>query len=1075
VNGLPEQQSLPFSGIGGGPPPRRNLVIEAGAGTGKTTRIVAEVLSLALRDPNLIPERLVLITFTEKAAAEIAERVRDALREITALPAGGTIRWPAGSGTPLIELTGREALDAREAAMVHLQNAERIRSQTIHSFCHGLLRAWAFEAGLDPQFRLLEPFEQKRVYAEIWDAWLAEELRDPDAGAVRAWEILVRGIGGVDRLRAAIFALLPRRDLLADRRYSTGSIDDFVAATGPALEALRSAGPETIDAFKDEPARRVAGYVASNESPPADLDAWISWFAPVRDSLAEIGLRGVPKSLREPLKALRGEERHGKTLLVLLEQHRCAVTMLDAASRFFAALEREKEARGVVDFDDLLFRTLALLREPAVLDEVRSGIDTIFVDEFQDTDRTQAAIVDLLARDSSGHLVPGRLTIVGDPKQSIYGFRRADPETYAATVRTLTAAGARSEYLTDQYRSDPALVDALNTLFVPLFPEGEDADPDVFRASYRPLRGARPAGEERPRLRFIRLAGEESGGLFAEAAAIARWIAIHRGESPLDLRRFAILLRKATHLATWVDALERAGIDSIAPPAESLFESRSVVDLLAVLRAIAVPFDRAAEISAARSSLFALDDDEIAAFFAEGRRAGEAPAWDAFRTALENYRALAGTLTPSELIELLIRDSGVEQAWRAMRRGDEPLDDLARFRAAAAAFDRSPGGSLREFVEEIIRRRSEPSDSGAPPPPRDVNAVRILTVHASKGLEFDTVIIPDLGGGSGREGAEVAAVDSVSSLVVSGPASTLSGTYRESGGRTLREIVREREAEETRRLLYVAVTRAKNDVVFAGDPERLKRDGFWKVLAPILTLPAEAWPEGAGAAARRIATPAGEIEVVFETVPAGEVEPRASSPLRNPSLLPLLERPREAPVAMSPPVPAELPPGEVAAKRAAARKKRGGVILHRILELWDGDASTISGVAAAVVREAGGGEELLRDAVARMRTIARSETARSVFGSGRAMAEVTLHVAAGEGVAEKRIDRLVESGEGYLVVDFKSGKPSAERKAKDREQITAYVEHVRAISGRPCRGAAWYVDLDHDELVEIAVEPASLE
>ncbi len=166
------------------------------------------------------------------------------------------------------------------------------------------------------------------------------------------------------------------------------------------------------------------------------------------------------------------------------------MALLAMTRRFLDFLDAEKRKLGVVDFDDLLLRTLALLDDETVLARARSQFDFIFVDEFQDTDRTQARIIDKLARDASGAFVPGKTIVVGDPKQSIYGFRRADPETYYRMTEDLKDSGAEPRVLGEQYRSDPPLVETINAMFTRLFPQ-QPHDPNVFRPDYKPLHAAR--------------------------------------------------------------------------------------------------------------------------------------------------------------------------------------------------------------------------------------------------------------------------------------------------------------------------------------------------------------------------------------------------------------------------------------------------------------------------------------------------------------------------------------------------------------------------------------------------------
>ncbi|HET8796465.1 MAG TPA: UvrD-helicase domain-containing protein, partial [Thermoanaerobaculia bacterium] len=186
----------------------RNLVIEAGAGTGKTTAIVAEVLRLMLENESLAPERIVLMTFTEKAAGEIADRIRLALEELSTTSAAG---WPIGSANPLVTID-----PAKRARLAHhLANIDALRSQTIHSFCQSLLRSFPIEAGLDPQFRIIEGFERSLVYGQLYDTWIDEETRvNPDPALVHEWELLFTHVGYLFIIRELVLTLLNRRDLL---------------------------------------------------------------------------------------------------------------------------------------------------------------------------------------------------------------------------------------------------------------------------------------------------------------------------------------------------------------------------------------------------------------------------------------------------------------------------------------------------------------------------------------------------------------------------------------------------------------------------------------------------------------------------------------------------------------------------------------------------------------------------------------------------------------------------------------------------------------------------------------------
>src|SRR5579859_3328912 len=307
-----QQQSFTFSS--GGQPPsavqsavlHRNLVIEAGAGTGKTTAIVAEVLRLLLTDENLDPERIVLVTFTEKAAGEIADRVHSALTEID-LQDGDRIAWPIGSAQPLLQLPAN-----RTACHKQLARIDRLRSQTIHSFCQSLLRQHAIEAGIDPQFRIIEGFERAHFYGAAYDSWIDQETRvRPSAEVIREWEVLLDHAGYLFLARNMIFALVERRDLLLDPTYTIGDIEEMEDELRDALRILCASSAEND----------IVRYVRTTPAPPAgsDIDAWIDFFAPIAPAIRTEKLRN--DGTKAAMKVLRSGEM-GKSIYDVLVSHR---------------------------------------------------------------------------------------------------------------------------------------------------------------------------------------------------------------------------------------------------------------------------------------------------------------------------------------------------------------------------------------------------------------------------------------------------------------------------------------------------------------------------------------------------------------------------------------------------------------------------------------------------------------------------------------------------------------------------------------------------------------------------------
>jgi ATP-dependent helicase/nuclease subunit A len=1040
LSAIPVQSSFLF-----GKPRRRNVVIEAGAGTGKTTAIVAEVLKLLLSDEALWPERIVLVTFTEKAAGEIADRVHQALTELSLrLDAGEEATWPIGSATPLFEVPPEQRDAYQRACTAQLARIESLRSQTIHSFCQTILRQFPIEAGLDPQFTIIEGFERSLLYGELYDAWVDEETRlHPSPQIRRDWEVLLEHVGYLFLVRNIILPLIDRRDLLLDDTYDLGALDLVEHELLIAIERLRGCDADSVSGICD--------YLRDHPSPRrgSDIDVWLEYLKPIANTIRTSDLpKGKKAEFNEAIRVLRADKDKGNSVYDRLTSHRAAVSLLAMMRRFLAFLDAEKRTRGVVDFDDLLLRTLAVLDDEGVVERVRGQFDYIFVDEFQDTDRVQARIIDRLARDRTDALVDGRTIVVGDPKQSIYGFRRADPETYDAFTRELIASGAEHRKLLDQYRSDPALLDAINAIFTQLFDDATH-DPNVFRPAYHRLTAVKPSVVSDATITVIDAPfGDRNDRFAAEAESIATWIT-NRGA---DFRNCALLFRRLTKLDDYLDVFERRGIPYVLPPTRLFLDRPAPVDLLAVLRAIAFPFDRGAEISAARSPYFALTDAEIASGTA---------VYTTFLQTLDALRAASQHLTASQLIDLVIRTCNIEAVYNAAADGTRSLRHLEHLRAIGFTYGQRVGGSVRQFVDEISRRRGDPDEMEPSLIDEASDAVRILTVHAAKGLEFDTVILPDLE--FPLKSADIFLVDEPRSLVLRGQVETLSAQYGRAGDVALKEIGAKREEAETRRLLYVAVTRAKSEVVFVTNAKPQKI-GFAKYVEQIFELPTAPWAADHGRTIKMLTIGGEAVPIAFERLAAEGLGTRTRRRLADAAL--------EAELAAIPIVDAAVPPpampvailprAEVLTRRASSQRRAAGVLLHRVLEVWDG-TSPLDGLLKSLASEQGSDTPTVALVRKRLATVGKSRTFLRIAGAetlGREMPLLTID-------GERRIDRFVREEGRDLIIDYKSGQPSEQRVGRDRQQVASYCEAMAAITGRPCEGLLWYIDVDVDRPVEV--------
>lgn len=429
---------------------------------------------------------------------------------------------------------------------------------------------------------------------------------------------------------------------------------------------------------------------------------------------------------------------------------------------------------------------------------------------------------------------------------------------------------------------------------------------------------------------------------------------------------------------------------------------------------------------------------------------------------MARYREASRHLTVSQLIDLVIETTGIERVYDAAADGVRSLRHLEHVRAIAFEYDQRQGGSVRQFVDEITRRRGEPEEMEPTLADETQNAVRILTVHAAKGLEFDTVILPDLCVQPPPADIGLFTVEEPKRLVMTGRAQSISANFSYAAdGSKLKKIAAQREAAETQRLFYVAVTRAKSDVVFVVNPDEKKPSGFLRCLLGIMAEPL-AWPES-GREVRETAIGA----VAFEKMDVQGATEQTRRRLHDPALEAQLAATDIVPLAIpSPPDVAEtLPSPLVAAQRTSARNRAAGTLLHRVLELWDG-----RGDAEPLLRQLAVEAAADAEAVARVRkrlaVIARSETLQLISRAETLGRELTIRFLEDDTIVERRIDRLLHLDGHDLVLDYKSGNATELRIAKDKEQVSRYCAAVAAMTGRGCSGLLWYVDEDRTVRVE---------
>jgi ATP-dependent helicase/nuclease subunit A len=820
------------------------LVVEAAAGTGKTTELVNRIVRVLATDRARV-DGIVAVTFTEKAAGELKLRLREALDEARL----------------------RAASDERDALNAALQSLEEAHVSTIHGFCAELLRERPVEGGVDPLFAVLTEPQAGRLFDQAFGAWIQEQLQDPPEGVRRALRRSIwQGFGAVtreetpiDRLRRAAWDLAEWRDFTApwtrppfDRDAAIDRIVEELHAFA-ALAEHPSYAKDTLY-LDSAPARYLAAEIAIQQEAKrdADYDGWEARLVDLSRDRNFARLRhGRGPGYKQGVTRQRVLDAY-EALKQKLDQFR-----LDADADLAAALQQElrgaidryealKARAGALDFLDLLLKARNLVAGNA---GVRRGFQArfthVFVDEFQDTDPLQAEILLLLASadpDESDWQnvtpVPGRLFIVGDPKQSIYRFRRADVGIYRAVCERLVAAGARPVQLTTSFRSVPQIQACVNAAFAPVM----TGDPATLQADYVALSRYRddikgqpavvalpvpaPYGSRNVSAIQVEQSLPDAVGAFIEwVINQSGWKVSGRASSRVQARDICILFRRFLSFGEdvtlpYVRALEARGVHHVLVGGKTFHDREEVETIRAALSAIEWPDDELSVFAALRGSLFAVGDEELLEWkhhygsfhpFRMPKGEPELPRHlEPIRETLKllqhlhrrrNYRPVAETI--QELLDATRAHVGIV----LRSAGEQALANVLHVAELAREYEASGGLSFRGFVDELRGAAETAQAAEAPILEEGSDGVRLMTVHKAKGLEFPIVILADLTCKLARAeaGRWLDAANHRCALKIGGwsPIDLLLHDPEEAA----------RDRAESERLTYVAATRARDVLV----------------------------------------------------------------------------------------------------------------------------------------------------------------------------------------------------------------------------------------------------------------------
>ncbi len=866
------------------------LVVEAAAGTGKTTELVKRIVRLVETGRATI-DQIVAVTFSEKAAGELKLRLREQLEHARGNAAG------------------REATRLDDA----VQHFEEAHVSTIHGFCADLLRERPVEARIDPSFSVLTEGQAARLFDEAFADWLQRELDRPREGVRRSLRRVTARRFGADEDEDAPIARLKRagRDLLEWRDHPA-----------PWLRPDGFNRDADIDHLLDA----LAAFADATADPISRSDLLVRAIAPLRRAWEEIRplrARALPDydgweaalcELAAQERNLRGGRRasgqfsrkvaNADVIAMREALVDALVAFREAADASLAALVHEalgdavelygdrKRRAGAVDFLDLLLQARNLVRDDA---EVRRDFQRRFryllVDEFQDTDPLQAELLMLLASDEATDAAtaamdlrvrPGALFVVGDPKQSIYRFRRADVGVYRDICERLVSEGARRVRLRTSFRSVPAIQRAVNAAFSTHM----TGDRPSLQADYVELQPARadvttqPAVVALPVPRPLSDRGNVTQGAIAASLPAAvgefvRWLVRDSGYTvpdehargadraaarrPIRAGDVCLLFRRFLDFQTdvtrdYVEELEARGLTHLLVGGKAFHEREEVDALRTALTAIEWPDDALSVFATLRGPFFAVAEEELLAWHALGHgfRPFHIPAdvppalaavAEALATLAELHR-LRNARPVAETIGRLLEATRAHAAFALWRGGEQVLANVLQIAEMARRYEAEGGLSFRGFVDELREAADRAPAPEAPILEEGTDGVRLMTVHKAKGLEFPVVILADIGCRLSRDDAQ-RYLDTSRGLA----AIKLAG-WTPLDLRLHNALEASRDKAEGVRLAYVAATRAKDLLVVPaiGDgPE----DKHWVQPLSVALYGGEAVDRGRGAGLHR--------------------------------------------------------------------------------------------------------------------------------------------------------------------------------------------------------------------------------
>jgi len=1128
--------------------PNASAWVSANAGTGKTEVLVKRSLRLLLAGAR--PECILCLTYTKTAAAEMQNRL---LKDL----ASWATMSPGDLHDALSKLMGREPDDtvmagARRLFARTLEARGGLKIHTIHGFCERLLQRFPLESQVTPHFTVLDERGAALLKRQTFDAVIARAAEDRDGTLGRALDTIIT-VAGEDYFRQVVDAVLGKRTELAAMVAHHGGLTAWAEAEGRALKtlfgvakdtegsltedlasvlsdaemdgalsALAERGSTTDDA-KTRHGLEVARGSAGEARAAAFRLAFLTAAARPRARVCSKAFRGEMPGIAEMIDTARDRVGELDLKLAYLSAAEASSAVLAFADAIQGGYERRKRAEAALDYDDLIIKARHLLSRAGaaawVLYKIDGGVDHILVDEAQDTNPEQWAIVEALAEEffsgagASENL--RTLFAVGDEKQSIYSFQGANPARFGAVGRTFRQRATAACVLWHEvplnlsFRSTVPVLDAVDLVFEkPTAAQGLTFVETAIIKHHAHRQGEAglvelwdPIGEDkRPNVSAFEPWSEEHSGASSVdalcnsiAATIKTWVdegePLESAGRPIKAGDVLILVRRRDPFtAPMIRALKLANIPVAGADRMRLMDQLAVQDLVALADMLLMPEDDLALAVVLKSPLFGLDDDALfdLAYGRKGSlwsalkdRADDDPRFTEAATRLKDWLSQTDLVPPYEFFAALLGADAQEMRKRMLTRlGPEAAEAIDEFLDMALTYDRDAAPSLQGFVNQLrvsdieIKRDME----------QDRDEVRIMTVHGAKGLQAPIVFLPDTCTLPRAQGPRLFPVARLG--VPPGEVDHLVWAPGRSDLEVIAEAkdtMRRGEIDEYHRLLYVAMTRARDRLYVCGwqgqrEPDKdswyhLVRDGLEGRLTPV------EGPDNATAHRMECAQEE-KVKTKEEIVEARKVEPLPGWAFSQAPVERVRTRLAPSRLALNAEGDSNTEQAPLGPKALANNMRFvRGRLVHALLQHLPEVAPENQASAAGVFVAARGPElsDAMKDEiVAETLAIVRDETFAPLFQPG-SLPEVPVVVQIGENEdgfeLEGQIDRLVILENDLLILDYKTNRPPPSTEA---DVAPAYVEQLAAyrlalkdlFPGKALRAALLWTDGPH--LMEIS-------